>query len=60
MKIFEFLYPEVTIMNVKKKLHDKLSWVYLVLKSNKDNRCQFCDDRIAQDSTGDWFHLSKE
>lgn len=49
---------------IKKLLHDILGWGYPNGVSETDPfqqtyNCLFCNGELAQDSTGAWFHLTK-
>lgn len=51
---------------IQKLLHDWLGWGFPTgYQSGGDDFqptqfCKFCDYRLAQDSNGDWFHLSSK
>jgi hypothetical protein len=42
----------------QKKIHDLLGWGYPLERVDGNYSCQFCDGKLACDSTGAWFHLS--
>jgi len=51
------------IIKIKKFLHDYLGWGFPNKSMCGDGfqptySCRFCDEEIAQDSTGAWFHLT--
>ena len=51
------------MIKIKKLFHDYLGWVYVGKRDGGDTfqpvyRCIICDKRIAQDSQGNFFHLS--
>ncbi len=54
---------------VQKKIHDILHWGYpksvnytvaYVDNFQPTRECEYCNYALAQDSTGAWFHLSRE
>ena len=51
------------IQKIQKFLHDKLGWGFPNKSISGDGyqptySCRFCDEEIAKDSQGNWFHLS--
>lgn len=49
---------------IKRWLHDVLQWGFPKKISGGDSfqptyTCEFCDYKLAQDSTGAYFHLSQ-
>lgn len=49
---------------IKKLLHDNVGWAFPKTLIELDEfqpvfSCYFCEQIIAQDSTGAWFHLSR-
>lgn len=53
------------IVAPKKWMHDQVGWGYPDGIAEKDPygfqdsyKCKFCNDHLAQDSNGDYFHLS--
>ncbi len=50
---------------IKEKIHGVLGWGYPIGQQEDDDfqptfACKFCDYRLAQDSTGAYFHLSEK
>jgi hypothetical protein len=48
---------------IKKFFHNLLGWGYPLAVLERDSfqpsyACRFCDGKLAQDSNGDYFHLT--
>ena len=48
---------------IQKWFHDVLGWGYPTTIKEADSfqstyHCKYCDGKLAQDSQGNWFHLT--
>jgi len=63
LAIMLILYSISLLLLGKKWRHDQLGWGYPIAHTGGDDfqpiyRCEFCHLNLAQDSNGDYFHLS--
>ncbi len=62
--MFNFALGTNPLSKAQEKLHDLLDWAYRDKLIGGDSfqpvwSCKFCTGRLAQDSSGAWFHLTK-
>lgn len=53
------------LIKAQKKLHDWLGWGFPASIDHQDDfqptyHCKYCNQSLAQDSTGAYFHLSNK